>query len=94
MLAHPRRSGVAWVVPLEADARRIPPGGRLRLHRTDDGGRTWREQGSGLPDASWPAVLRDAADGARRVRLEVGGGVRIPVRDGGTLLVPPSVAGG
>jgi photosystem II stability/assembly factor-like uncharacterized protein len=61
ILAHPRRSGVAWVVPLEADSRRVPPAGRLRLHRTEDAGATWTECGAGLPDAAWTTVLRDAA---------------------------------
>lgn len=61
MLAHPKRSGTAWVVPLVADGERVPPGGRLRLHRTADGGRTWTETGSGLPDEAWTCVLRDAA---------------------------------
>ncbi|WP_088289582.1 sialidase family protein [Kineosporia sp. A_224] len=62
MLAHPQRSGTVWVLPLEADGRRVPPGGRLRLHRTRDGGRTWSEVGTDLPDGSWTSVLRDAAD--------------------------------
>lgn len=61
MLAHPTRSGTAWVVPLVADGERVPPGGRLRLHRTVDGGRTWTETGRGLPDEAWTCVLRDAA---------------------------------
>jgi photosystem II stability/assembly factor-like uncharacterized protein len=61
VLAHPRRSGTAWVVPLEADARRVPPGGRLRVHRTRDAGSTWAESSAGLPDAAWTVVLRDAA---------------------------------
>lgn len=60
-LAHPRRPGVAWVVPLEADSRRVPPKGRLRIHRTDDAGQTWQELGAGLPDGAWTSVLRDAA---------------------------------
>jgi photosystem II stability/assembly factor-like uncharacterized protein len=60
-LTHPRRPGTAWLVPLEADARRVPPGGRLRLQRTDDAGQSWSEAGAGLPDGSWTAVLRDAA---------------------------------
>jgi photosystem II stability/assembly factor-like uncharacterized protein len=61
MLAHPHAAGTVWVLPLEADARRVPPGGRLRVHRTADGGRSWTEVGAGLPDGSWTSVLRDAA---------------------------------
>ena len=56
----PRTPGTAWVVPLVADMERLPPGGRLRVHRTRDGGGTWTELGEGLPDASWAAVMRDA----------------------------------
>jgi hypothetical protein len=61
MLAHPGRPGVAWVVPLVADAHRLPPDGRLRLHRTEDAGGSWQEVGTGLPEPSWSVVLRDAA---------------------------------
>jgi photosystem II stability/assembly factor-like uncharacterized protein len=61
VLTHPRRSGTAWVVPLEADARRVPPGGRLRVQRTQDVGATWTPNTEGLPDAAWTSVLRDAA---------------------------------
>ncbi|MEP7053622.1 MAG: exo-alpha-sialidase [Actinomycetota bacterium] len=61
ILAHPSRSGTAWVVPLVADGERVPPAGRLRVHRTDDAGATWRELGAGLPDDCWVSVLRDAA---------------------------------
>jgi hypothetical protein len=62
MVAHPARSGTAWVVPLVADAERIPPGGRLRVWRTVDGGDTWTSSETGLPDECWTVVLRDAAD--------------------------------
>jgi hypothetical protein len=62
VLAHPRRSGTVWVVPLTADAKRVPPQARLRVHRSDDGGATWCETGRGLPDRAWVSVLRDAAD--------------------------------
>lgn len=61
MLTHPTRSGTIWVVPVEADGRRVPPGGRLRVQRSQDGGRTWAEHGRGLPDGAWTVVLRDAA---------------------------------
>jgi hypothetical protein len=49
------------VIPLVADMQRVPPAGRLRVHRTRDAGETWTELGAGLPDAAWTAVLRDAA---------------------------------
>jgi photosystem II stability/assembly factor-like uncharacterized protein len=61
ILAHRGEPGTAWVVPLVADSERVPPGGRLRVHRTRDAGQTWTEVGDGLPDASWAAVMRDAA---------------------------------
>lgn len=78
VLAHPRARDTAWVVPLEADAMRIPPQGRLRVHRTRDGGRSWTELGDGLPDQAWTSVLRDAAcvDAADPV------GVYLGTRDG------------
>ena len=61
MLTHPRRAGTAWVVPLKADGERIPPEGRLAVHRTDDAGGTWKRLDAGLPQAEYNAVLRDAA---------------------------------
>ncbi len=61
VLASPRTPELIWVVPLEADMRRVPPGGRLRLQRSRDGGNTWAEVGGGLPDDYWGSVLRDAA---------------------------------
>jgi photosystem II stability/assembly factor-like uncharacterized protein len=56
----PSTPGTAWVVPLVADMQRVPPDGRLRVHRTRDAGQTWTELGKGLPDAAWAAVMRDA----------------------------------
>jgi len=61
MLSSPTTAGTAWVLPLEADTRRIPPGGRMRVHRTTDAGESWAELGEGLPDGSYTVVLRDAA---------------------------------
>lgn len=60
-VASPRTPATAWVVPIEATLARIPPAGRLRVHRTRDAGESWREVGAGLPDRSWSTVLRDAA---------------------------------
>ncbi|MQA34805.1 WD40/YVTN/BNR-like repeat-containing protein [Modestobacter roseus] len=61
MLADPRRGGRIWVVPLVADGQRIPPDGRLAVHRSDDAGETWQRLDAGLPTDEYNAVLRDAA---------------------------------
>ena len=61
MLTHPRRAGTAWVIPLKADGERIPPGGKLAVHRTDDAGASWKRLDAGLPGSEFNAVLRDAA---------------------------------
>ncbi len=61
MLTHPRRGGTAWVIPLKADGERVPPEGRLAVHRTADGGATWTALDAGLPPEEFNAVLRDAA---------------------------------
>ena len=60
VVASPHAPGTAWVVPLVADMQRVPPDGRLRVHRTEDGGGSWTEVGAGLPDRAWTAVVRDA----------------------------------
>lgn len=60
IVASPRTPETAWVVPLVADMQRVPPEGRLRVHRTTDAGKTWTESVAGLPDDAWTAVLRDA----------------------------------
>jgi photosystem II stability/assembly factor-like uncharacterized protein len=61
MLTHPRRSGTAWVVPIMADSERIPPGGQLAVHRTDDAGASWTRLADGLVEPEFNVVLRDAA---------------------------------
>ena len=61
LLTHPRRDGTAWVIPLKADGERIPPDGKLAVHRTDDAGNTWTGLSAGLPEQEYNSVLRDAA---------------------------------
>ncbi|MFP5334752.1 MAG: WD40/YVTN/BNR-like repeat-containing protein [Actinomycetes bacterium] len=61
VLAHPHRPDTVWTVPLEADGRRIPPGARLTVHRSDDAGASWCPCSRGLPERAWVSVLRDAA---------------------------------
>ena len=62
------------MIPLVADMQRVPPDGRLRVHRTRDAGDTWTELGTGLPDGNWSAVMRDAfcADDHDRTGLYFG----------------------
>ena len=60
MLAHPTTPGTAWVIPIDGEAGRIPPEGRLRMYRTNDYGATWTPSDD-LPDLAWNTVLRDAA---------------------------------
>jgi hypothetical protein len=60
IVSSPHTPGTAWVIPLVADMQRVPPEGRLRVHRTRDAGETWTSSSSGLPDGSWTSVLRDA----------------------------------
>jgi hypothetical protein len=79
VLSSPHRPGTAWVMPLEADERRIPVEGRMRLHRTRDAGATWTELGAGsLPDECFSVALRDAAC----VDTDDPTGVYVGTRDG------------
>jgi hypothetical protein len=61
MLVHPRRPGVIYNFPLEADGKRFPPEARCRVYRSEDAGATWQALAAGLPqEPFYPAVLRDA----------------------------------
>jgi hypothetical protein len=60
IVAHPARSGTAWVVPLVADAERTPPDAALEVWRTTDSGVSWSPASSGLPENFYASVLRDA----------------------------------
>ncbi|MEO7132167.1 MAG: sialidase family protein [Dermatophilaceae bacterium] len=89
ILAHPRRPGVVWNVPVQDDGERIPPGARLQVQRSEDSGTTWRELSDGLPSESYTCVLRDAAalDDSDAVGLYLGtrnGDVFASVDEGGS----------
>jgi photosystem II stability/assembly factor-like uncharacterized protein len=65
MVVHPHDPDVAYIVPLESDAFRATPEGRLRVYRTRDGGASWEALTNGLPQQqAYETVLRDgmAAD--------------------------------
>jgi hypothetical protein len=61
IVVHPHRPDTAYLFPLEADARRVPPAGACRVYRSDDAGGSWHALGKGLPEQNfWVSVLRDA----------------------------------
>lgn len=60
IVVHPHRPETVFVFPLVADGERIPPGGRARVWRSDDAGKTWTPSAAGLPDDFYAAVMRDA----------------------------------
>jgi photosystem II stability/assembly factor-like uncharacterized protein len=54
-------SGTLFVVPLEADANRVPVAGRFAAYRSTDDGGTWSVAGTGWPRAEqFTGVLRNA----------------------------------
>jgi hypothetical protein len=67
--AHPFDRDVAWFVPAEKDECRVPVDGALVVLRTGDGGRTFQELRTGLPqqhayDLVWRHGLDVTRDGA------------------------------
>jgi hypothetical protein len=58
---HPQDPDCAWIVPLEADAFRCTPEGKLRVYRTRNAGQQWEPLTNGLPQQdAYECVLRDA----------------------------------
>jgi len=54
---------VAWLVPGRSDAQRTTIDGSLFVARTSDGGASWRQQRTGLPqDGAYDIVYRHALD--------------------------------
>jgi hypothetical protein len=79
MAIHPKDPDFAWIVPLEADAFRCTPEGKLRVYRTRDAGAQWEPMTAGLPQHdAYETVLRDAmavdslVDPAERVGVYFG----------------------
>jgi hypothetical protein len=60
LAVHPHDPDSAYIVPLESDAFRCTPEGRLRVYRTRNGGASWRPLTKGLPQKdALETVLRD-----------------------------------
>ncbi len=61
VVAHPTRSGTAYLLPLDSDEYRCTPHGRCAVWRTTDAGATWEALTVGLPQQdAHLTVLRDA----------------------------------
>lgn len=61
MAIHPHDPDTVYVIPLESDQFRCPPGAKLRVYRTRNGGRSWEPLSRGLPQRrAYETVLRDA----------------------------------
>jgi photosystem II stability/assembly factor-like uncharacterized protein len=61
MVAHPHRSGTAYVIPNGDAFNRWTPEQRLRVYRTTDCGGSWHALTKGLPQKdAYITVLRDA----------------------------------
>ena len=63
LVLHPVDPETLWVFPMDGTDvwPRVPPRGRPAVYRSDNGGRTWQRQATGLPSAqSWWTVKRQA----------------------------------
>ena len=61
--ADPYDAETAWVVPAIADETRVPVDGALCVCRTEDGGRTWQDFRTGLPqEHCFDLVFRHGLD--------------------------------
>jgi hypothetical protein len=61
MAMHPHDPDTVYIVPIESDAFRCTPEGKLRVYRTRNGGRTWQALTKGLPQQdAYETILRDA----------------------------------
>ncbi|MBL8381343.1 MAG: exo-alpha-sialidase [Burkholderiales bacterium] len=77
--AHPADPDRAWFVPAQADACRFPVDARMVVTRTDDGGRSFKVFGAGLPSAHayhlvYRHALAVAADGRTLAMASTTGG--------------------
>jgi hypothetical protein len=60
---HPRKPDTAWFVPAIKDEQRVPINGALSVTRTTDGGKTFHELRSGLPQKhAYDLVYRHGLD--------------------------------
>ncbi len=60
---HAHEPETIYVVPIHAEAGRVPPEGKLRVYRSRKGGNEWEPLSKGLPQENcYVDVLREAMD--------------------------------
>lgn len=80
---HPNR---AWVIPAESDERRIAPGLKLQVFKTEDFGASWHDDSQGLPNEKcFDIVLRQAFDQQEDLQIFGTTNGNLFFRKGGTL---------
>ncbi len=75
VVAHPKKAGTAYVIPLIADVKRWTADAACRVYRTTNAGASWEPLTCGLPQQdAYVTVLRDAftTDGADPAGLYFG----------------------
>ena len=61
LVVDPHDPDRAFVIPLQADADRVTPEGKVRVYETTDRGRSWQERSAGLPQHdAYLTILRQA----------------------------------
>ncbi|MBA3726696.1 MAG: exo-alpha-sialidase, partial [Armatimonadetes bacterium] len=61
MVAHPAKSGTIWITPQHSDMQRFMIDGKMCVYKSTDGGETWQEKRSDLPqEGAFVSVLREA----------------------------------
>jgi hypothetical protein len=61
MVIHPHDPDTVYIVPIESDAYRCTPEGKLRVYRTSNAGASWEALSRGLPQKNaLETVVRDA----------------------------------
>lgn len=60
LASHPKKSGVLWRLPLQADTHRFTPNGKIVILKSYDRGKTWQAKTNGLPqEHAYAVVLRE-----------------------------------
>lgn len=63
VVVHPADGDTAWFIPMVKDEKRYPPDGKLVVLKTTDGGRSFRQLRTGLPQVhNYDLVFRHAMD--------------------------------